>query len=146
MTETQPIVSRGVYLALLVATVAGRRFEGQTTAGAEAGLVLRLVADVPLPGEPGRFDYQSLDPMTGRLYIAHMGTGEVIAFDTRTRQVTGTAGGLPKATGILAVPRLHRVYVSAAGSHALAILNYSTLATISIVKGITCPDGIAFAD
>jgi hypothetical protein len=54
--------------------------------------ILRLVADVPLPGSPSRFDYQSFDPTTGRLYIAHMGAGELLAFDTRTRQIVARAG------------------------------------------------------
>jgi DNA-binding beta-propeller fold protein YncE len=107
--------------------------------------ILRLVADVPLPGSPSRFDYQSLDPTTGRLYIAHMGAGELLAFDTRTRRVVGRAGGLPKATGVLVVPGLHRVYVSAAGSHQVAILDDSTLRRIATVEGVTFPDGLAFA-
>jgi DNA-binding beta-propeller fold protein YncE len=107
--------------------------------------ILRLVADVPLPGTPSRFDYQSFDPTTGRLYIAHMGAGELLAFDTRSRQVVARAGGLPKATGVLAVPSLRRVYVSAAGSHQVAILEDTTLRRVSAVEGITFPDGLAFA-
>ena len=129
----------------LLGVSACRRFEGQTSASRGPGPVLALVADIPLPGKPGRFDYQSLDPLSGRLYITHMGTGELLAFDTRTRRVTARVAGFPKATGILAMPSLHRVYVSAAGSHEVAILVDSTLATIATVKGITFPDGLAFA-
>jgi DNA-binding beta-propeller fold protein YncE len=132
-------------LLFILGLVACRRFEGQIQSRADVGPVLALVADIPLPGKPGRFDYQSLDPLTGWLFIAHMGTGEIIAFDTRTRQVTATRGGLSKATGILAIPSLQRVYVSAAGSHEVAILVDSTLATIATVKGIIFPDGLAFA-
>jgi DNA-binding beta-propeller fold protein YncE len=107
--------------------------------------VLRLVEDVLLPGSPSRFDYQGFDPSNGRLYIAHMGAGELLAFDTRTRQVAARAGGLPKATGVIAVPSLHRVYVSAAGAHRVAILEDSTLRTVAVVEGVTFPDGLAFA-
>ena len=107
--------------------------------------VLRVVADVPLPGPTSRYDYQSLDPASGRLYIADMGAGRLIAFDTRRRRVASTAENLPKATGVLAVPSLHRVYVSAAGSHRVAILVDSTLATVGSVEDITFPDGLAFA-
>jgi DNA-binding beta-propeller fold protein YncE len=107
--------------------------------------MLRLVADVPLPGSPSRFDYQSLDPTTGRLYIAHMGAGELIAFDTRTRQVVGRASGLPKATGVLVVPSRDRVYVSAAGAHQVAVLEDSTLHKVAAIEGVTFPDGLAFA-
>jgi len=107
--------------------------------------VLVEVADIPLPGKPGRFDYQSLDDVSGRLYIARMGAGELIAFDTPSRRVVGTAGDLPKATGVLAVPALNRVYVSAAGAHQLVVLVDSTLDRIAVVEGITFPDGLAFA-
>jgi DNA-binding beta-propeller fold protein YncE len=107
--------------------------------------VLRVVADVALPGSPSRFDYQSLDPTTGYLYIVHMGAGQVVVFDTRTRRVKATVPNLPRATGVLAVPRLHRVYVSAAGAHRVAIFEDSTLREIGVVDGITFPDGLAFA-
>jgi DNA-binding beta-propeller fold protein YncE len=137
--------SRPFFLVLLVAIFACRRFEGQTQVDTGADPVLVMVADVPLPGEPGRFDYQSFEPVSGRLYIAHMGAGALIAFDTRTRKVVAQAGGLPKATGVLAVPSLHRVYASAAGSHQIAILDDSTLRTIGVVEGVTFPDGLAFA-
>ena len=36
------------------------------------GKVLTKVADVPMPGPAVRFDYQTFDPVSGRLYIAHM--------------------------------------------------------------------------
>ena len=36
---------------------------------AEAQSFLKTVTDVPLPGGTTRFDYQSLDPSTGRLYV-----------------------------------------------------------------------------
>jgi DNA-binding beta-propeller fold protein YncE len=107
--------------------------------------ILRLVADIPLPGPPSRFDYQSFDPASGRLYIAHMGAGEVLAFDTRTRRVVARARGLQKATGILAVPSLNRVYASAAGSHKVVVLVDSTLSRVAAVEGISFPDGLAFA-
>jgi hypothetical protein len=42
---------------------------------ASAQTFLKTVADIPLPGGATRFDYQSLDPATGRLYLSHMGGG-----------------------------------------------------------------------
>lgn len=35
-------------------------------------LLLRTLRDVPLSGGATRFDYQSVDSNTGRLYIAHL--------------------------------------------------------------------------
>lgn len=105
--------------------------------------VLRLVADIPLPGPPSRFDYQSLDPTTGRLYIAHMGAGQLLAFDMRQRKVVGRVGELPKATGVLAIPELHRVYVSAAGARQVVVFD-SALKRIATIGDITFPDGLAY--
>ena len=129
---------RRLLLAAILLIQGCGRADGQTP-------VLTFIADIPLPGGSSRFDYQSFDPASGRLYIAHMGAGEVIAFDTRSRQVVARAIGLPKATGVLAVPSLHRVYVSAPGSHQVAILVDSTLRSVARVEGITFPDGLAFA-
>ncbi|HKH82449.1 MAG TPA: YncE family protein [Gemmatimonadales bacterium] len=107
--------------------------------------ILTFIADVPLPGGPSRFDYQSFDPASSRLYIAHMGAGQLIAFDTRQQKVAGQVSGLPKATGVLVVPELHRVYVSAAGSRQVVVFDDSTLKRITTIDDITFPDGLAYA-
>jgi DNA-binding beta-propeller fold protein YncE len=117
----------------------------QESAQRYAEPVLRLVADIPLPGPPSRFDYQSFDPVTNRLYIAHMGAGQLLAFDTRERKVVGRVGGLPKATGVLFVPELHRVYVSSAGARQVVGFDDFTLKRIATIGDITFPDGIAYA-
>jgi len=106
---------------------------------------LTIVADVPLPGPATRFDYQSLDSTTGRLYVSHMGAGRLVVFDTRTDGVAGDLPGFPTVTGVLSVPALHRVYASVTGRHELAIVDDRTLATIARVGGIRFPDGIAYA-
>jgi DNA-binding beta-propeller fold protein YncE len=106
---------------------------------------LHTVADVPMPGGTGRFDYQSLDDASGRLYVSHMGAGQVIVFDTRSRQVIATIGGLPQVTGVWVVPELHRLYASATGLHRVAIIDTRTLEVIARVGRIRFPDGIAYA-
>jgi hypothetical protein len=40
---------------------------------APPALPLRTITDVPLPGGATRFDYQSLDPLTHRLFVAILG-------------------------------------------------------------------------
>jgi hypothetical protein len=57
-----------------------------TRASAQGTLPLERVADVLLPGGVSRFDYQSLDSESGRLYIAHLGDNRLIVFDTRKRR------------------------------------------------------------
>ena len=106
---------------------------------------LRLLAELPLPGGPGRFDYQSLDQSDGRLYIAQMGAGRLLVFDTRTDRVISSVPGFPRVTGVLAVPQLHRVYASAAGRHELVVLESPSLRVRNRVPDIQFPDGIAYA-
>src|SRR5438128_2437404 len=81
-------------------------------APARANPVLSWRADIPLPGPAVRFDYQSIDPSTSRLYISHMDAGELVVFDLRSGRVERTLGGLPHVTGVLAVPALGKVYAS----------------------------------
>ena len=105
---------------------------------------LHVVADVPLPGPPVRFDYQSLDTVSGRLYLAHMGAGELVVVDTKTNQVVGVVSGLPGVTGVWAVPELGRVYASATGLHRVAIIDSRTLRIVTRVGPIGFPDGITY--
>src|SRR5207244_11437203 len=69
---------------------------------------LRAVTDVPLPGSASRFDYQSLEPTSGRLFISHMGAGQLVVFDVHAGKVIGNLDGFPTVTGVLAVPAEHR--------------------------------------
>jgi DNA-binding beta-propeller fold protein YncE len=104
-----------------------------------------VVADVPLPGRAARFDYQSLDPTTGRLWIAHMGADEVLAFDVRARQVVARVPDMPGATGVRAVPALQRVFAALSASHEVAVLDASSGRVLARVSGGRFPDGLAYA-
>jgi len=106
---------------------------------------LKLIADIPLPGAANRFDYQSVDPAKGRLYISHMNAGSVVVFDLDSSRVVTEVHGTPRATGILAVPAHHAVYVSAAGGHEVVVIDDRSLAITARVGGIRFPDGIAYA-
>jgi DNA-binding beta-propeller fold protein YncE len=106
---------------------------------------LRVVADVPLPGSPSRFDYQSVDPVRRRLYVSHMGAGSVVVVDLDSTRVVAEVPGTPRATGILAVPEHHAVYVSAAGRGEVVAIDDRTLVVSARVNGIRFPDGIAYA-
>jgi DNA-binding beta-propeller fold protein YncE len=106
---------------------------------------LKLVREVPLPGPANRFDYQSVDPASGRIYMNHMNAGRTIVFDANSERVIAEIMDLPVATGVWAVPSHHQVYVSAAGAHQVAIIDDRTLKVISRVGGIRFPDGIAYA-
>ncbi len=106
---------------------------------------LKLVREIQLPGPANRFDYQSLDPASGRIYMNHMNAGRTIVFDADHGKVITEIVDLPRATGVWAVPRHHQVYVSAAGAHQVAIIDDRTLKVTSRVGDIRFPDGIAYA-
>ena len=108
----------GVVL-VLIAAIGAAAVEVVTTSASsssEPPLPLRQVASVPLPGPSNRFDYTSLDPTTGRLYIAHMNAGQLLVFDVHARKVLQTIAA-PGVHGVIAVPQLHRVYASATDAH-----------------------------
>ena len=56
---------------------------GCSTSTQSGELPLRQVSETALTGGPVRFDYTALDVGRGRLFIAHMGAGEVIDVDVR---------------------------------------------------------------
>src|SRR5206468_12929386 len=109
-------------LLLLVAMVLlwGPRLASSPRAESAEPLLSRLI-DLPLPGQPSRFDYQSLDPESKRLYFSHMGDGELLVLDTGTRELVAHIPGFPRATGVLVVPALHKVFVSVPGNHEVAV-------------------------
>ncbi len=106
------------------------------------------IAVIPLPGSPTRFDYESLDERSGRLYIAHLGEGHLVVFDTKAKMIVSDLPGFPHAHGVLAVPRIHRVYVtvsplSRTPGH-LAVVDTRSLQTKSLVPTGIHPDGLDF--
>ena len=101
--------------------------------------------EVLLSGSANRFDYQSFDASTGRIYMNHMNAGRTVVFDVKHGQVVTEILDVPRATGVWAVPRHHQVYVSAAGNHEVAIIDDRTLKIVGRVGGIRFPEGIAYA-
>src|SRR5881397_3055284 len=132
-----------------VCTLAGppveTRWSGTIPPASSADAPLRVVTDVPLPGSASRFDYQSLEAASGRLFISHMGAGQLVVVDGRAGRVIGNLDGFPTVTGVLAVPTEHRAYASATGDHAVVVVDDSTLQIVARVPGPRFPDGIAYA-
>ncbi|MCL4486064.1 MAG: hypothetical protein M1537_07050 [Nitrospirae bacterium] len=107
------------------------------------------VATVALPGGATRFDYQSLDPETGRLYIAHLGESHLVVFDTKSRKVVADLPGFPNVHGVLAVPSLHRVYATVSSLSRrnpgfLAVVDSQTLKTVGMIPVGIHPDGLDY--
>jgi YVTN family beta-propeller protein len=108
-------------------------------------LPLRRVADVPLPGRTTRLDYESYDPDRHLLFIAHLGDGEVIVFDTRSSRIVGRIAGVSSVHGVLAIPELSRAYASATGTDEVVAIDETTLKIVARIPGGRYPDGMAYA-
>jgi hypothetical protein len=146
----------GVYFQFITPPPAGR---------------LLMVRDIPLPGAfpdaartaenpyaPGtarlfdHFDFQTLDPETHLLFIAHTGPnpdreqqinpnfdpdkdtkndGNVIVFDTQQQKIVGLLN-IPQVAGIVAAPDLHKVYAADSNDNIIYVINEQTLQTKQI--------------
>ncbi len=108
-----------------------------------------LVASVPLPGHTTRFDYQSFDPVSGRLYIAHLGDSHLVVFNTKTNRVIADLPGFPHVHGVLYVPRLNRVYATVSSlskrkNGQLMVLDTKSLRVVGTFETGIHPDGLDF--
>ena len=127
------------------------------------GTLFTLVGDIPLGAGTTRTDYQSIDAVARRLYIAKMGEGKLLVYDLAHDRLVREIADLPKITGVLAVPQLHRVYASVPGSGIaasfrvglgmlgltsgtgmVAIFDSESLKEVTRVAGGVFPDGIAY--
>jgi YVTN family beta-propeller protein len=127
---------------VLAACVAGVAASQPQDGGA---LPLKLVTDIELPGPTNRFDYQSYDPASHRLFIAHLGANKVIAIDTRASKIAGEVRNVSQVHGVLAVPATGKVYASATGTNEIAVIDVQTLKEVARAPGGAYPDGIAYA-
>jgi DNA-binding beta-propeller fold protein YncE len=90
-----------------------------------------------------RFDYTSLDPVSNRLYIAHMDASQLLVFDIRSRRIVRTIPA-PGVHGVIAVPQLDRVFASATDARQVLTINATTGSVIAEAPAGTYPDGLAF--
>lgn len=107
-------------------------------------LPLRVVKDYPLPGRTTRFDYQSYDPKTGLLFIAHLGDSKVLVFSTKLQKLVGEIPGVSAVHGVLAIPALGRTYASATGLDEVFAIDERNFHILAKIPGGHYPDGLAF--
>jgi hypothetical protein len=108
-----------------------------------AGLPLRAVARVALPGPANRFDYTSFDPSTGRLWISHMDADQLLVFDTRARKLVRTIHA-PGVHGVIAVPSLGRVFASATNDREVLTIDSHSGRILAHAPAGQYPDGLAY--
>jgi DNA-binding beta-propeller fold protein YncE len=152
-----------LWLALALAVLSPAIALGTSAQRPSLGALFTLVGDYPLGAATSRTDYQSIDAQARRLYIAKMGEGKLLVYDLGQGRLLREIAGLPKVTGVLVVPSLHRVYASAPGSGIaasvrvglgmlglssgrgeVAIFDSETLNEVGRISGGVFPDGIAY--
>jgi DNA-binding beta-propeller fold protein YncE len=116
---------------------------GHRASGAGSPLPLREVALLPLPGPANRFDYQSYDPSTHLLWIAHMNAGQLLAYDVRRHKVVATIPA-PGVHGVIAVPSAGRVYATATDAQRALTIDSRTGKVLSSAPAVGYPDGLAY--
>jgi DNA-binding beta-propeller fold protein YncE len=137
MLEPRRLMARLVQAAAVLAV--------STACGAVgAPLPLTTVKDIPVGAPTGRFDYASLDPKTGLLFVADLAGGRVLAFDVRSERLVKAIGNVPSVHGVLAVPELGRAYASATGAHETLAIDEKTLTVVARSPSGRYPDGIAW--
>src|SRR5438105_7540892 len=102
------------------------------------------VRDTPLPGDTSRFDYESLDSQTHRLYVTHLGAGTIAVYDIQAAAIVGEIRDVPGVYGVLAIPDLGRVYATATNSNQVAVIDPATLSVTAMIPGGVYPDGLAY--
>jgi DNA-binding beta-propeller fold protein YncE len=117
---------------------------GCSTSPRSDELPLRQVAETALTGGPVRFDYTALDDQRGRLFIAHMGAGQLIDVDVRAQKVVRTLPNLPDVHGVIVVPDKNRVYVTATGINQVVAIDEDSGQVVFRAPTDTYPDGMAY--
>jgi DNA-binding beta-propeller fold protein YncE len=167
MPSTMRLMMPTVQHALLATTViaGGILASLPTFAGNARSLDTMFVQERDVPAGPkiDRFDYQSVDPSTGRLFVAGMSIGKLLVFDISANKLLAELPGYPKVTGVLAVSELHKIYASVpgdgvgtllsvasgmagigSGSGQVVILDSRTLHEIARLPAGVFPNGIAY--
>jgi YVTN family beta-propeller protein len=132
------------FLLLSETDALGQAAEGKA-AKDSSSLPLRTHTDIVLSGPTNRFDYQSYDPRTHLLFIAHLGAGTVVVVNTQSEKIVAEIPKVSQAHGVLVVPELGRAYASATGTNEIVVIDEQTLKEVARVPGGVYPDGIAYA-
>jgi len=89
---------------------------------------LRLEHKIELPDVQGRIDHMSVDPATGRLFMAALGNDTVEVIDVKAARRIQTIRGVAEPQGVLVVPALDRLFVASGKDGQLHVFEATSLA------------------
>lgn len=107
-------------------------------------LQVEQTTDIPLSGGTNRFDYQTIDPKTGLLFISHLGSSIVHVYDTKANKIVANIPDVSGVHGVVVVPEMDKVYASATGDNQIAVIDEGKLQVIARTEGGDYPDGLAY--
>jgi len=110
---------------------------------AAAAPPLLLLADVPLPGQPVRFDYQDVDSQNQHLFIAHMNDASLVVVSTLDGKLVKVLGHIPTPRGVAVAESVKRVFVTSTPGK-LVIIDSDSLGELGRVATGSSPDGVAW--
>ena len=105
-------------------------------------LPLTRVADVDLPGNPVRFDYQDFDLAKRHLVIAHMNDASVVIVNL-DGSVVKVIPGIPTARGVVVADEVGRIFVTSSPDR-LVIIDNDSLQEVGRVQTGRAPDGVGW--
>ena len=116
---------------------------GADGAATAASLPLVLVADVDLPGNAVRFDYQDLDVARGHLVVAHMNDASVVVVRSDDGALVKVLPRIATPRGVVVAPDVGRIFVTSTPS-TLVIVDAAALSELARVPTGLGPDGVAW--
>ena len=96
------------------------------------------------PGRSGAFDHGDVDPITGRVFVAHTDFGTVDVIDAERLEVIQVIDGCSEGSGVLCAGESRLVFAASRGSGKILVLDADGL---GIVREITVgpkPNGLAW--
>ncbi len=127
---TKPLIVAALFSTLLMFSI-----------NAKAASDYHVIYKLHLNGDEG-WDYLTIDPKAGRLYLSH-GT-HVLVLDTRTNKVIGDIPDTPGVHGIAIAPELRLGFISNGKTDTVSIFELDTLRVIRKVKTGSNPDAILY--
>lgn len=116
-------------------------FSAFATCAAAADGPYKLVKTIHVGG-PGGWDYISVDPAAGRVYLAH--STRVVVVDVAAGTIAGEIGGTDGVHGFALAPDLGRGFSSNGRANSSTIVDLATLKPIATVPTGARPDAIMY--
>lgn len=105
---------------------------------------LRTLKRIPIPPQrAGDFDHGDVDPVTGRVFVAHTSEGTVDVIDGDTLEVIKVIEGCPEGSGVLCAPSRRLVLAAARGAGEVLHIDADTLEVVGTTPVGPKPNGLA---